>query len=83
MLKIVGNGVDRQLMRIPFIDGLSQEVRRVARTAGVRCAFYTPITLGSLYNAKDPLPRGSVTHAVHSVKCKTCDDEYVGRHGAQ
>ena len=65
-------------VRIPFIDGLSQEVRRVARAAGVRCAFYTPNTLGSLYNAKDPLPRGSVTHAVYSVKCKTCDDEYVG-----
>ena len=44
---------------------------------GVRCAFYTPNTLSSLYNAKDPLPRGSVTHAVYSVKCKTCD-EYVG-----
>ena len=26
-------------MRIPFIDGLSQEVRRVARAAGVRCVF--------------------------------------------
>ena len=41
-------------------------------------AFFSPNTLGSLYNAKDPLPRGSVTHAVYSVKCKTCDDEYVG-----
>ena len=57
---------------------LTSTVRRVARAAGVRCAFYTPNTLGSLYNAKDPLPRGSVTHAVYSVKCKTCDDEYVG-----
>ena len=26
-------------VRIPFIDGLSQEVRRVARTAGVRCTL--------------------------------------------
>ena len=27
---------------IPFVEGLSQEVRRIARTTGVRCAFFTP-----------------------------------------
>ena len=42
--------------RIPYIDGLNQEVRRIARTARVRCAFYMPITLRSLYQAKDALP---------------------------
>ena len=63
---------------IPFINGLSQEVRRIARVAGVRCAFYAPKTLKSLYTAKDPLPIGSTTCAVYSVKCKTCSEEYVG-----
>ena len=69
---------DMKTVRIPFVEGLSQEVRRVARSAGVRCVFYTPRTLQSLYCAKDLLPKESSTHVVYSVKCKTCKDEYVG-----
>ena len=36
---------------IPFVEGLSQEVRRIARTTGFRCAFFTPNTYAvfSLY----------------------------------
>ena len=67
-----------QTVRIPFVDGLSQEVRRLARKADVRCAFYQPDTLRHLYQAKDRLPTETKTHAVYSVKCKTCDMEYVG-----
>ena len=65
-------------VNIPLINGLSQEVRRIARVAGVRCSFYAPKTLKSLYTAKDPLPIGSTTCTVYSVKCKTCSEEYVG-----
>ena len=62
-----------QTVQIPFLDGLSQEVRRIARTAGVRCAFYTPNTLQSLYQTKEPLPQETETNVVYAVKCKTCD----------
>ena len=64
--------------KIPFIDGLSQEVRRIARTAGVRCAFFAPSTTRPLYSVKDKLPHDLTTNAIYSIKCKTCDDEYVG-----
>ena len=64
--------------KIPFIDGLSQEVRRIARTAGVRCAFFAPSTTRPLYSVKDKLPHDLTTNAICSIKCKTCDDEYVG-----
>ena len=63
---------------IPFAEGLSQEVRRIARTTGVRCAFFTPNTLCSLHTSKNRLPTDSITSAVYSVKCKTCSGEYVG-----
>ena len=63
---------DMKTVRIPFVEGLSQEVRRVARTAGIWCVFYTPNTLQSLYCAKDPIPKESTTPAVYSVKGKTC-----------
>ena len=65
-------------VKIPFIQGLSQEARRVARMVAIRCAFYSPFTLKSLYSFKDKLPREKTTHAIYSVHCKTCDEEYVG-----
>ena len=52
---------------IPFIDGLSQEIRRIARTAGVRCAFTALKTLKVLYAVKDKLPEECTTYAIYSV----------------
>ena len=66
------------LARIPFIDGISQEVRRIARAVGVTCSFYMPDTLRSMYNVKDRLPRGTETHVVYSIECKTCGGQYIG-----
>ena len=63
---------------IPYVEGLSQEIRRIVRAAGVRCSFYTPDTMRNLYQAKDVLPQELSTHVVYSVNCKTCDAEYVG-----
>ena len=53
-------------------------MRRIACTTGVRCTFFPPNTLCSLYTLKDRLPTDSITSAVYSVKCKTCSGEYVG-----
>ena len=39
--------------RILFIDGFSREIRRLARTAGIRCSFTSQSTLEELYNCKD------------------------------
>ena len=63
---------------ISFVEVLSQEVCCIARTTGVRCAFFPPNTLCSLYTSKDRLPTDSITSAGYSVKCKTCSGEYVG-----
>ena len=63
---------------IPFIEGLSQEVRRIAQAAGVKCTFRTANTLRSMYSAKDRLPKDTQTHCIYSLKCGTCEDEYVG-----
>ena len=63
---------------IPYVEGLSQEIRRIVRAAGVRCSFYTPDTMRNLYQEKDVLPQELSTHVVYSVNCKTCDAEYVG-----
>ena len=67
-----------QIARIPYIDGLSQEVRRIASVANVRCVFNMPRTLQHLYNVKDRLAEDTVRNAVYSIKCKTCKMEYIG-----
>ena len=66
------------IARIPFVDGTSQEVRRIVRTAGVKCAFYMPNTTRGLYSMEDSLPPGYSTNVVYAIKYKTCDQEYVG-----
>ena len=68
-----------ETVSIPFIDdGLSHEIRRIARTVGIRCAFAAPNTLKPLCAVKDRLPKEATTHAVYSIKCKSCGGEYVG-----
>ena len=68
-----------ETVSIPFIDdGLSHEIRRIARTVGIRCAFAAPNTLKPLYAVKDRLPKEAKMHAVYSIKCKSCGGEYVG-----
>ena len=64
---------------IPFVEGLSQEVCRIAYTTGVRCVFFIPNALCSFYTWKDQLPTDSITCAVYFVKCKMCSGEYVGK----
>ena len=63
---------------IPYVEGMSQEIRRLARLAGIRCTFFTPDTTNNLYRVKDQLPTGTKTHAVYSITCGTCQEEYIG-----
>ena len=67
-----------EIARIPYVDGLSLEIRRIARMAGVRCFFFVPKTLRSLYQAKDSLLRETTTNAVYSGTSQTCNAEYIG-----
>ena len=65
-------------VQLPFIDGLSQEVRRIVREVNIRCTFTAPNALQKLHNVRDSLPLCSATHAIYSIKCKTCDEEHIG-----
>ena len=65
-------------VRIPYVPGLSEEIRRLARKVEVRCVFYSSKTLRGLYNVKDCMPKEKLRNVVYSMKCGTCDNEYVG-----
>ena len=59
--------------RIPYIDGLSQQIRRVACAAGIRCSFTSSTTLEELHNCKDRLDKSHITPAVYYITCATCE----------
>ena len=61
----------------PFINGVSQEVKRTAGSRGIRCTIFAPCVTRALYNVKDQLPLGSMTHVVYTVKCQACNEQYV------
>ena len=68
------NKEEWQKARIPFIEGVSYEVRRIARDAGIKCSTNPRPSVV----VKDTLPSGTQSDVVYSVKCETCQDEYVG-----
>ena len=56
---------------IPFVNGLSQEIGRIVRPAGIRCNFSAPDSTRWLYLVKVRFPMEHATHVVYSIKCKT------------
>ena len=68
----------KRIVSIPFIDGISQEVRRIVREAGVKCVFSADSTLESLYCNKDPLSKDMQKNVIYAIKCGTCHEEYIG-----
>ena len=68
----------KTIARILFIDGISQEVKWIMREANVKCVFSNDSTLESLYCYKDPLPSEKQQNVVYAIKCRTCDEEYIG-----
>ena len=65
-------------VRIPYVEGLSHEARRIVWKAGIRCLFYAKQTLRGVNSAKDKLPKEKMRNVVYSVKCGTCGGEYIG-----
>ena len=64
--------------KIPFINGLSQELRRISRIARVRCANFTRSTTRPLYCVINELPHDPISNAIYSINCKIRKKEYVG-----
>ena len=62
----------------PKQNGAEICIWSIARETGIRCSFYQPKSLNGLYNVKDRLPSGTQRDVVYSVKCETCQDEYMG-----
>ena len=66
---------------IPYIEGLSKEIRRILNGYNIRTVFRTVDTLGRIFTSvKDPIPPEERTGVIYKIKC-TCGDFYVGETG--
>ena len=63
----------------PFIEGLSQEVRRIAPAAGSNVLFGQQTHWDPCIQQKIACQKKNTkTHCVYSLTCGKCEDEYVG-----
>ena len=63
---------------IPYIQGLSENIRRLLRDYNIRTAFKSSWTLGRLLTkVKDPVPPEERTGVVYKIGC-ICGDVYIG-----
>ena len=69
----------RATVTIPYVAGVSEEIRRVCKDYDVRVAFTSRKTLHSLLTrVKDPLPADKQSMVVYWIPC-SCGKVYIGR----
>ena len=63
----------------PYIQGLSEQLKRALNKHNIKATFYTQTTLRSLLSKpKDHIPKEDRNNAVYQLNCKDCEAVYVG-----
>ena len=66
------------LVVIPYVAGMSEDIRRVCRKFNIRVVFKSGRTLRSmLTKVKDTLPLGKQSNVVYRIPC-SCGQVYIG-----
>ncbi|XP_072048674.1 uncharacterized protein [Amphiura filiformis] len=67
---------------LPYVEGLSERLRRVFNSAGVSTSFKPQNSLRrSLVSPKDKTEQEKQSGVVYSIPCKDCDSLYIGESG--
>ena len=65
---------------VPYIQGITEPIRRVLNNCGIKVALKPFRTLGHiLTKPKDRVPTHRKTHALYSIPCGDCEKVYLGR----
>ena len=65
-------------MVIPYVAGMSKDIRHICRKFNIRVVFKSGWTLPStLTKVKDTLPFGKQSNVVHHIPC-SCGQVYIG-----
>ena len=74
--------VTPKTVNIPYIQGLSESIKRVLSKLDIVVRFYPMRTLRYLLvRPKDPIPPNLINEVIYKVPCKQCDKVYVGQAG--
>ena len=66
-------------INLPYIQGVSEQLKRALNKHNIKATFYTQTTLRSLLSKpKDPIPKEAMNNAVYQLNCKDCEAVYVG-----
>ena len=64
---------------IPYIQSVSEEIRRVLGSVNITTHFRPPGTLRQvLFHPKDKVPKGKKANVIYQVECGQCGEKYVG-----
>ena len=71
-----------ELIILPYVQGLSEPIRRMLEEADIRVRFKPNTTLRKLLvKPKDPVPVECRTGIVYQIPCSDCSQMYVGQSG--
>ena len=66
-------------INLPYIQRVSESLKRTLNKHNIKATFYTQTTLRSLLlKPKDPIPKEDRNNAVYQLNCKDCEAVYVG-----
>ena len=69
-------------LTLPYIQGLSEPIKRILEQLKVTVRFRPDTTLRKLLvRLKDPIPPTSLNDVVYRIPCRDCDNAYVGQSG--
>ena len=69
---------------IPYVNGLSEEIRREMKRFEIPVSFRAYKTIGQhLGHHKDPVLKEEQSGVIYKIRCKECDGEYIGETGRQ
>ena len=67
---------------LPYVEGLSEKLKRAFASAGVNTSFKPLTTLRKvLVSPKDKTTLEKQSGVIYSIKCKDCDSLYIGESG--
>ena len=65
---------------IPYIQGVTEPIKRILNSHNVKVAQKPFQTLGHIFaKPKDPVTKEQRTDAIYSIPCNDCDNEYIGQ----
>jgi hypothetical protein len=79
-LVVIQFGGDPNLVVIPYVAGLSEAIRRVGDTVGIKTVFSSGDTLKKRLTHVKPKGKGKEKDLIYKIPCK-CGAKYIGETG--